>query len=172
MSLRYCFETSHVLKTLDMSKKSDLAVIDSEGIAKWHIQLAVARGVFIYDYINVGALEKGRSGYKSVENLRIAKYDGWPGEYWVDVTSPAWKDFILTQAREKKDKGAIGIYLDNTDIYYMCAKPSRLKNPMRKVPDATAVYKALSDIVLCLYHMGLIVMPNGGDAFVTDRQKK
>lgn len=166
MSLRYCFETSHVLKTLDASKKSDLAVIDSEGIAKRHIQLAVTRGVFIYDYLNVGALEKGRSGYKSVENLRIAKYEGWPDEYWVDVTSPAWKEFILAQAREKKDKGAIGIYLDNTDIYYMCAKPSRLKNPMRKVPDATAVYKALADIVLCLYHMGLIVMPNGGDAFV------
>lgn len=67
MALRYCFETSNVLKTLDISKKTDLAVIDSEGIAKRHIQLAVARGVFVYDYLNVGALEKGRSGYKSVE---------------------------------------------------------------------------------------------------------
>lgn len=64
MALRYCFETDSVRKTLNASKKSDLAVIDSEGIAKQHIQLAVARGVFIYDYINVGALEKGRSGYK------------------------------------------------------------------------------------------------------------
>ena len=166
MSLRYCFETSHVRQTLNRSKKSDLAVIDSEGLPKSVIQSAVNRGVFIYDYLNVGALEKGRSGYKSVENLRIAKYESWDGEYWVDVTHPAWKEFILAQAKEKKDKGAIGIYLDNTDIYYMCARPSRLKNPMRKVPDATAVYKALSDIVLCLYHMGLIVMPNGGDAFV------
>ena len=166
MALRYCFETSHVRQTLNRSKKSDLAVIDSEGLPKSVIQSAISRGVFIYDYLNVGALEKGRSGYKSVENLRIAKYDSWPGEYWVDVTSPKWKEFILIQAREKKDKGAIGVYLDNTDIYYMCARPSRLKNPMRKVPDATAVYKALADIVLCLYHMGLIVMPNGGDAFV------
>lgn len=166
MALKYCFEFSNVRATIASSKPHDLAVIDSEGIPKSVIQSAVKRGVFIYDYLNVGALEKGRSGYKSVESLRIAKYDGWPDEYWVDVTHPAWKDFILEQAREKKDKGAIGIYLDNTDIYYMCAKPSRLKNPMRKVPDATAVYKALSDIVLCLYHMGLIVMPNGGDAFV------
>lgn len=166
MALRYCFETDSVRKALNRSKPHDLAVIDSEGLPKSVIQSAVNREVYVYDYLNVGALEKGRSGYKSVENLRIAKYDSWPGEYWVDVTHPKWKEFILAQAREKKDKGAIGIYLDNTDIYYMCAKPSRLKNPMRKVPDATAVYKALSDIVLCLYHMGLIVMPNGGDAFV------
>lgn len=67
MSLRCCFETSHVRQTLASSKPHDLAVIDSEGIAKWHIQLAVARGVFVYDYINVGALEKGRSGYYAVE---------------------------------------------------------------------------------------------------------
>ena len=166
MALRYCFETDSVRKALNRSKKSDLAVIDSDGIPKSVIQSAVNRGVFIYDYMNVGALEKGRSGYKSVENLRIAKYEGWEGEYWVDVTHPAWKEFILAQAKEKKGKGAIGVYLDNTDIYYMCAKPSRLKNSMRKVPDATAVYKALSDIVLCLYHMDFIVMPNGGDAFV------
>ena len=166
MSLRYCFEKGHVRQTLIRSKPKDLAVVDSEGIPKSVMQAAVRRGVFVYDYLNAGALEKGRSGYKSVENLRIAKYERWEGEYWVDVTSPKWKEFILAQAKEKKDKGAIGVYLDNTDIYYMCAKPSRLKNPLRKVPDATDVYKALADIVLCLYHMDIIVMPNGGDAFV------
>ena len=66
MSLRYCFETSHIRQTLNYSKKSGLAVIDSEGIPKSVIQATVKRGVFIYDYINVGALEKGCSGYKSV----------------------------------------------------------------------------------------------------------
>ena len=54
MALRYCFETSHVHQTLNRSKKSDLAVIDSEGLPKSVIQAVLKRGVFIYDYINIG----------------------------------------------------------------------------------------------------------------------
>ena len=32
MSLRYCFEASRVPTTLSASKKSDLAVVDTEGM--------------------------------------------------------------------------------------------------------------------------------------------
>lgn len=67
MSLRYCFETSNVRATLASSKPHDLAVIDSDGISGMFFKSALRRGVYIYDYLNVGALEKGRSGYKSVE---------------------------------------------------------------------------------------------------------
>lgn len=34
MALRYCFESSYVSKTLSASKKSDLAVVDTEGYEK------------------------------------------------------------------------------------------------------------------------------------------
>lgn len=53
MALRYCFETSHVRQTLNASKKSDLADIDSESIPKSVIRSAVNRGVYIYDYLNL-----------------------------------------------------------------------------------------------------------------------
>lgn len=33
MALRYCFEQSHVIKTLNASRKNDLAVIDTDGIS-------------------------------------------------------------------------------------------------------------------------------------------
>jgi len=33
MSLRYCFEASHVPATLSASKRNDLAVVDTEGRA-------------------------------------------------------------------------------------------------------------------------------------------
>ena len=36
--LRYCFEESYVPKTLKACKKSDLAVIDTDGISKTLIQ--------------------------------------------------------------------------------------------------------------------------------------
>lgn len=57
MSLRYCFEESKVLRTLNASRKNDLAVIDTDGINRYEINYACARGVWVYGYINAGALE-------------------------------------------------------------------------------------------------------------------
>ena len=42
MSMRICFEQDYVLKTLDKSKKSDLAIIDPDGIDPKYIREAVA----------------------------------------------------------------------------------------------------------------------------------
>lgn len=169
--ITYCFEQGYVAKTLKNTAIHGLAVVDTEGCEP-AVRNAVKRGVYVYGYLNVGAVESGRSYYEKFKNIRLARYDGWDGEYWVDVTDKRWQEHLIEEAKKIKATGAIGVYLDNTDIYYMCAKPSRLKNPISKVPDATAVYRALESIVLALHNMGLIVMPNGGDAFVTDRHKK
>ena len=165
MSLRYCFEESKVIRTLNASRKNDLAVIDTDGISTAAIKAACARGVWVYGYINAGALEKERSYYSRLKHLRIAKYEGWVGEYWIDPTADEWKEHIADLAKKVKATGAIGVYLDNTDIYYMCGHG--FKNPMRKAPSKEAVYHALEDIVDIIQHdIGLIVMPNGGDDFV------
>ena len=57
MSLRYCFEASRVPATLSACKRNDLAVVDTEGREK-AVREAVRRGVWVYGYLNVGALEK------------------------------------------------------------------------------------------------------------------
>lgn len=63
MALRYCFEQSYVARTLARSKPHDLAVIDTEGMED-AVRNAVRRGVFVYGYLNAGALEKERPYYK------------------------------------------------------------------------------------------------------------
>ena len=78
--LRYCFEQEYVEKTLKNTMERGLAVIDSDGIPESVIKEAVDRGVFIYDYLNAGALEQERSSYSDYMDLRLAKYEGWPGE--------------------------------------------------------------------------------------------
>ena len=60
MALRYCFESDKVKRTLDKSKRNDLAVIDTEGCES-AVKSAVSRGVYIYGYLNAGALERERS---------------------------------------------------------------------------------------------------------------
>lgn len=49
MSLRYCFEQSYISKTLAISKKADLAVIDTDG-CEFAVRNAVERGVWVYGY--------------------------------------------------------------------------------------------------------------------------
>ena len=60
MALRYCFENP--IKTLQKSKTHDLAVVDTEGYESY-VRQAVSRGVYVYGYLNVGALEKERPYY-------------------------------------------------------------------------------------------------------------
>ena len=112
------------------------------------------------------ALEKERPYYDKYKHLRLAKYDGWSGEYWIDPTDKAWQDHVISLAKQIKACGAIGLYLDNTDIYYMLKEQEIEKQYSRNLPTAQAVYTALSNMVLKINALGLIVMPNGGDVFV------
>lgn len=169
MALRYCFEQSSVVDTLIRSNARDLAVIDTDGVNPKWIRKAVDRGVYVYGYLNIGALEKERSYYTAFKSLRLAKYDGWAGEYWIDPTDPGWQDHILEEAKKIKATGAIGLYLDNTDIYWMCKEGFQEKKTdmMQAAPRADAVFNALAEMVARItYNVGLIVMPNGGDTFL------
>ena len=168
MSLRYCFEQDYVVKTLDRSKKNDLAVIDLDGIDPKIIRSAVARGVYVYGYLNACALEKERAYYEKFKHLRIAAYDGWPGEYWVDVADKSWQEHLISEAKRFKEAGCKGLYFDNTDLYYMCLKGFREEHTkmIKSAPRAWSVYEAMKSVIIELDAMGLVVMPNGGDAFV------
>jgi uncharacterized protein (TIGR01370 family) len=163
--LTYCFESAYVARTLAVCKRNDLAVVDTEGHER-AVREAVSRGVYVYGYLNVGAVESGRSYYSKFKSIRIAPYDGWDGEYWIDPTAREWQEHILSLAKQIKATGAIGLYLDNTDIYYEIVEKQIHKQYSRNLPSAQAVYTALSNMILKINALGLIVMPNGGDTFV------
>lgn len=167
MALTYCFESHLVPATLAKCRRNDLAVVDTEGNEK-AVRNAVSRGVHAYGYLNVGACEYARYYYKDFKHDRLAKYSGWDGEYWIDVTDRAWQDHCISLAKQIKATGAIGLYLDNTDIYYMCQQGFKEEKTkmLRSAPSAQAVYNALSNVILKISALGLIVMPNGGDTFV------
>ena len=168
MAIRICFEEKYVARTLDKSKKNDLAIIDPDGIDSKIIGTAVDKGVHVYGYLNACTLEKERWYYDMLKDLRIAPYEGWPGEYWVDVTSERWKDHLIAAARNMHVDGIKGLYFDNTDLYYMCLKGfGEEKTKMIKpAPRAWSVYTSLLDVMQRITAMGMVVMPNGGDDFV------
>lgn len=163
--LTYNFENP--VSTLARCRRNDLAVVETEGY-ELAVRQAVKRGVWVYGYLNIGALEKQRPYYEKLKYLRLAKYEGWDGEYWIDPTVREWQDHCISLAKQIKATGAIGLYLDNADIYYMCQQGFREEKTkmLRSAPSAQAVYNALSSIILKINALGLIVMPNGGDTFV------
>lgn len=165
--LTYCFESAYVARTLAKCRKNDLAVIDTEGYESY-VRQAVSRGVYVYGYLNVGALEKERPYYENFHHIRIAPYDGWKDEYWIDPTAREWQEHCISLAKRIKATGAIGLYLDNTDIYYMCLQGFKEEKTkmLRSAPSAQAVYNALSRIILEIHKLGMIIMPNGGDVFL------
>lgn len=167
MALRYCFEQPDVVRVLWKSKAKDLAVVDTDGYAE-PVRDAVRRGVFVYGYLNCGALEKERSYYSRFKGLRLAAYSGWNNEYWIDVTNSEWQNHLIAEAKKIKSTGAIGLYLDNLDIYYMCSEGFKEEETemIRKAPSAQAVYTALANVIRKINALGLVVMPNGGDTFV------
>jgi len=110
--LTYCFESAYVARTIARCRKNDLAVFDTEGHEK-AVKEAVSRGVHVYGYLNVGAIEKGRSYYERFHHIRLAKYSGWDGEYWINPTAKEWQEHIISEAKKIKATGAIRLYLDN-----------------------------------------------------------
>lgn len=166
--LRYCFERQYAERTLGLTKKKGLAVVDLEGVTNDAIRKALARNVYIYAYLNAGALETGRPYYNKFENIRLAGYDGWPGEFWIDPTSKAWRSHLIETAAALQKRGPIGLYMDNFDIYYMAAEgfEEEKTRMIRKAPASGLIYEALAETVCQISKTGMIVMPNGGDTFV------
>lgn len=165
---RVCFEEEYVTRTLKNSKPKDLAIIDSDGINWTTIQMAKNNDIFVYDYLNAGACESERDYWNDFKDLALAEYNGWKGEYWIDITSEKWKNHLIQQAKEKKANGVDGLYFDNSDIYYMCLEGFKEEKTkmIRKAPSADKVYKALRDVIMAIEDLGLVVMPNGGNDFV------
>ena len=168
MAMKICFEEEYVLETLGKCKENDLAIADIDSIDPKDVRATVARGVHVYAYLNACALERGRSYYDDFEHLRIAEYNGWPDEYWVDITGKGWKEHLLSEAKRFKEAGAKGLYFDNTDLYYNCLSGFREEHTdlMKPSPRAWSVYETLMHTMKELVAMGLVVMPNGGDTFV------
>lgn len=168
MAMYVCFESGYVGRTLRKAKKNDLVIFDSDGIDQRVITDAKKRQVHLYDYLNVGSIEPSRKYYDEFKDLRIAKYSGW-NEFWIDVTDIRWQNKLIELAKEKKKKGAIGLYMDNGDILWQCIegfKENKTKM-IKSIPDPEKVFFALKYVVEKIAtEVGLIIMPNGADVFV------
>jgi Uncharacterized conserved protein len=131
----------------------ETAVIDASGFTAPQIAALHTRAAAVYSYLNVGSIETFRDYYGRFQGDTLGPYEGWPGEYWIDVSSSRWQSFVVdTLAAALREKGVDGLFLDNFDVYG--------QNP------GEAVYQGLLAILRGLRAQGLPVIVNGGDEFI------
>ena len=139
----------------DVMKKQgyDILVIDAQYYSEEQIAKLHAEGKTVYSYINVGSIENFRPYYDDYVDLTIAKYEHWDEERWIDVSSREWQDFLLNRlAPEILGKGVDGLFVDNTDVYY--------------IRHTEEIYNGLTDILHGFKSLDTYVSINGGDSYV------
>ena len=145
-------------KDIKKLKDYQTVIIDAEHFTKADITKLKKAGKTVYTYLSIGSLEDYRSYYKAYKHLAISKYDGWEGEEWVDVSDKAWQKLMLKRAKEFKNKGVDGFFLDNADVYYQYKEPR--------------IYKGLVKILTDIRKLNTRVIINGGDVFVSKYLKE
>ena len=136
-------------------KDYDIIVIDAQDFTRGQIQKFKNNGQKVYSYINAGSIEKTRSYYGKYADLTLDSYENWDEEYWVDVSSEKWQDFISYDLSQKLlDKDIDGFFVDNIDIYYQYSRPE--------------IYNGLCNILNNLMDYDKPVIVNGGDVFVSE----
>ncbi len=108
----------------------------------------------VYSYLNIGSIEIFRNGYAEFEAIKIGAYENWPEERWVDVSKPEWRNHIFNAAKALAENGIDGFFLDNADVYYVNNTP--------------AIYQGILGILRDLHKLGLPLIINGGDVFITE----
>ena len=142
----------------------DFVVIDAQELRAEQLRQLHSTGHTVYSYLNVGSLEKNREYFGQYKKLCLDRYDNWPDEIWVNVTDEAWIKFAgetLPQMILEKDPQIDGFFLDNLDIYGHVQEKKKYKDI------AAGTYDSLIEILESYRDMGLPVLVNGADDFVT-----
>jgi cysteinyl-tRNA synthetase len=114
----------HRQQTIDELKRFDLIDFDADQgnfDSREHAREVVAElredRRLVVSYLNIGAAETFRWYWDQAKAFKRDPYEGWPGEFWMDVREPGWHDVIVnTVAPVLERSGVDGFFLDNIDV--------------------------------------------------------
>lgn len=139
---------------LNLKKSYKTFVLDATYLEESDIQQIRKKSKETFAYLNIGALEKSNSFYATFKDLTFKPYDNWPDESWIDVTNANWQEFLVHHlAKNLKDKGIDGLFLDNVDVYDHDQRPE--------------VYQSLLQLLKDFKEKNLKIIVNGGSTFVS-----
>lgn len=125
-----------------------------------NIKRLTEKGTNFLAYLNVGSLEEYRDYYEDFESITFLDYEDWPDERWIDVSNTTWQNYLInTIAKDFKDRGAYGVYMDNVDVYTIAKEEGK---------NYSSFATGIKNIIKGVANLGLKVMINGGSEFLDD----
>lgn len=139
----------------DLESLSDYetVVIDAQYFEAKEIKAFKREGHRVLSYINIGSLEDFRDYYDTYKDLKLADYENWEEEIWIDVSDSRWQEFMTGELiPELAGKGIDGFFVDNCDVYY-------------NFP-TDGIINGLTVMMTSMVDTGLEVIINGGDCYL------
>lgn len=103
---------------LDTSFDVDVYDVDLFDVSAGQIDALRASGHKVICYFSAGSYEEGRPDAATLEQTGLGNpLDGWPGERWLDVRSPAVREVMLARLDLAVTKHCDAVEPDNVDAY-------------------------------------------------------
>lgn len=103
---------------LNTSFDVELYDVDLFDTSKEKIAELKKAGRKVICYFSAGSSEDWRPDYASIDaSIKGKNLDGWPGEKWLDISSPLAEKLYISRVKIAKDKGCDGVDPDNVDGY-------------------------------------------------------
>ena len=142
------------IKAKTLKKGEGMKVLEPEDYTEAQVKAIKAKGYTLLAYLSIGTLEKDRSWWDKYKKYKLKQLEDWPKEYYMDLRRTNWRQFLISRAKELKNKGFDGWWLDNLDVY------SEYKS--------IEMYAAAKALLKQIKNIGGYVMINGGSEWLDD----
>ena len=153
--MKYIVSLTTKIKSANLPSTSEaILAIEPDDYTNAEIRQIRERGYKTLAYLSIGTISTERPFYKEYRQYKKKRLPDWEKEYYMDMTQKAWTNFLIERAKNLKERGFDGFWLDNLDVY----------EEYRSAAVFTACYNLLRDIK----NIGGYVMVNGGSEFFDD----
>lgn len=136
--------------------QTGIIAIEPEDYTAAEVAALKASGAKVLGYLSVGTVSDERKCDKPMKPYMLKKLEDWPHEHYLDLRQPEAREFIQKRAKEVKDMGFDGFWLDNLDLY--------------EEYRSTAMFQGLISTLMAIRAVspGKYIMVNGGIVWLTD----
>lgn len=139
-------------KPVKVSTQTILA-IEPEDYTKAEIQALKKAGYKVLGYMSIGSVSNERTYYKKLEPYRLSRLPDWEHEWYIDLREKTVRNWCIARAKEIKEIGADGLWIDNTDVL--------------EYHDSKEMYAAITQVLQAVKAAcGGYIMLNGGQEYL------
>jgi endo-alpha-1,4-polygalactosaminidase (GH114 family) len=135
-------------------KGRTILAIEPEDYTKEQVKALRAAGYTVLGYLSIGSVSNERPYYKRLEPYRLSRLPDWKHEWYLDLREEEARKWCVERAKEIKDLGCVGWWIDNTDLL--------------EYHDSREMYAAITTVLQDIKAVcgGGYIMINGGQEYL------